>query len=299
MPSTLARAAVTLMAIVIWMSPEPNREPIIDWRVWLGDEQLAAHSLFKVEPIRTDRSCLDNATKSDLRTEQFVVRLHVDAFGRSRIVTIVGPDGLHPEAKASFDCLRALRAQARAWRYLPFSDLEGRPLSLELYEVIPVAPHERWREPRAPFPARYELSSIRVILERWCARSCPHYSIELRGDGTSLYHGYANVAVRGERRGTVEREKFIRLIDSFRAADFYSLMPRYDGRVSDGSTYHLTLEVDHRRNDLEDIDGELDGMPSAVTRLEDEVDRLARTDRWIRGTKQLPAQATAPKLPMR
>ncbi len=62
-----------------------------------------------------------------------------------------------------------------------------------------------------------------------------------------------------------------------------SLKRRYAAPITDNATYRLSVTVGGHTKTLEDYVGVAAGMPKAVSALEDGVDRLAGTDRWLLG----------------
>jgi len=61
------------------------------------------------------------------------------------------------------------------------------------------------------------------------------------------------------------------------------LKPEYVAGVTDSPTYALTLRMGNATKRVIDYVGREVGMPASVTALEDAVDALAETDRWVRG----------------
>ena len=57
----------------------------------------------------------------------------------------------------------------------------------------------------------------------------------------------------------------------------------YTASVTDCPTYSLSITIDGHATGVHDYVGEEVGMPAIITELEDEVDALARTHRWIDG----------------
>jgi hypothetical protein len=126
-------------------------------------------------------------------------------------------------------------------------------------------------------------SSIRIRLTRSnCFGTCPAYSIELHGDGSASYNGAAHVLVPGKHIFAVPTSDVQCLLQQFRAADFWSLRPKYVTPVTDNPFYSITLEIGGQKKTVVDYVGRAVGMPVAVAALEDSIDRIA-ADRWTRG----------------
>jgi hypothetical protein len=109
------------------------------------------------------------------------------------------------------------------------------------------------------------------------------YKVELAGDGKAAYHGEGFVLVEGDHSAVLAPADVICLVDAFRAADFWSLSPRYVAPVTDQSTYTLTLAIGGKAKTVEDYVGQAVGMPKAVNGLEDAVDQVSGDARWIWG----------------
>jgi ankyrin repeat protein len=67
----------------------------------------------------------------------------------------------------------------------------------------------------------------------------------------------------------------------------YSMDPAYRAGVTDMPTYTLSIAVDGRKKDVADYAGQWVGMPSVISELEEEVNALAETSRWIEGSDGL------------
>ncbi len=76
------------------------------------------------------------------------------------------------------------------------------------------------------------------------------------------------------------------LLDKFRAADFWSLRPRYIARVTDNPEYRVTLTIGGQTKSVIDYVGRDAGMPESVTELEAEIDRVAGSQRWTQGNSE-------------
>jgi ankyrin repeat protein len=145
---------------------------------------------------------------------------------------------------------------------------------------------------QVPPPARHvpippgALSSMRIGLERsGCYGRCPAYRVEVRGDGTGLFHGEAYVLVRGDHSFRVPPGTVLCLLEDFRAADFWSLAPKYQAQITDAAYHKVTLEIAGQRKTVDDYAGALVGMPVAVTELESAIDAAA-ADRFVEGDDQ-------------
>lgn len=139
----------------------------------------------------------------------------------------------------------------------------------------------------AAVAAPKDWAGVRIGLSRSaCYGSCPVYTVEIAGDGTVTYQGGPFTVIQGPRQAKVPREALERLVAQIEAADFFALQPAYQAGVTDMPTYTITVSIDGRQHMVLDYLGREVGMPAAVTALEDEIDRVAGTGRWVAGTEE-------------
>jgi len=132
-------------------------------------------------------------------------------------------------------------------------------------------------------PLESQLKSASIILERsGCYGNCPAYRIKLKGDGSATYSGYSSVLITGVHRFRVPRADIRELFERLRAANFCSLNDKYIGQITDLPTYTVTLIDGDLKKCVTDYAGERAGMPSSVTALEDDIDRIG-ANRFVRG----------------
>lgn len=134
----------------------------------------------------------------------------------------------------------------------------------------------------AATPAEPSLEDVRISLTRdVCFGFCPAYSVSITGEGEVIYEGRAFVNAVGERRAQIPQSDVAALVARFDAAGFDTLRDEYRANVTDLPTFTLTLERGGRTKTVVDYGGELAGMPDGVRALQDDVDRVAGTARWI------------------
>ncbi|MES1200743.1 MAG: DUF6438 domain-containing protein [Pseudomonadota bacterium] len=127
-------------------------------------------------------------------------------------------------------------------------------------------------------------SDIRITLERTpCFGFCPDYTVTISGDGAVSYNGRRFVRVTGAQTATASREDVAHLVDMIHRADFFNLRDRYEAHVTDLPSAHITVVENGRTKTVVDYAGESAGMPHAVTEIEQEIDRVAGTQRWVPG----------------
>ena len=126
--------------------------------------------------------------------------------------------------------------------------------------------------------------ATRISLERGpCFGTCPIYKVEIKGDGSVTYTGERFVKITGEQHAQISREEVSALVAKFEKADFFSLKDEYTAPVTDLPTYTLSVSFSGRNKTVTDYGGRMADMPAVVTELENEVDRVAGTDQWVKG----------------
>ncbi len=134
--------------------------------------------------------------------------------------------------------------------------------------------------------------SVRITLERTvCFGFCPDYSVTITGDGQVTYDGHRFVAVKGQQHGTASTEEIATLLQRFDSVNFMSLRNEYRAPVTDLPTYTVTLQRGGRTKRVADYGGLGAGMPDAVRTIEEEIDRVANTARWVRQPNGEPVRA--------
>lgn len=154
--------------------------------------------------------------------------------------------------------------------------------------------------PQSSFPD-IRNDKLLISLQRTaCYGSCPDYKVTIDGRGNVVFTTHppldgddnavhrvfslsTGVRVSGTYRTVVSKADVASLLQKFIAADFFSLKDEYRSAITDNPTYILSIDTGNGSKTVVDYVGEKAGMPPAVTALEDEVDRVAGTDRWIEG----------------
>lgn len=148
-------------------------------------------------------------------------------------------------------------------------------------------------------------AKVRITLERSaCYGTCPDYKVTIYGDGRvsfttgteptgrvlGSHRQFAvsqGVLLPGTHEDRIAPEAVAALVEKFRAAGFFRLKSEYQAGVTDNPTYVLSFDTGRKSMTVLDYVGREAGMPEAVTDLENAVDALAGTDRWVRGSKPL------------
>ncbi|OSZ72438.1 hypothetical protein CAP39_03615 [Sphingomonas sp. IBVSS1] len=232
--------------------------------------------------------------------DQVSARVTLDVDGR--VVDARWTDGGYPRTKPGSRITDAALAAVRQWRFRPQS-FEGKPIRAVGEVTILLRPAEIPANPAVPFPTAppedIEISLIRTA----CFGICPDYKLTVTGDGRVTYEsgenllpGTAaevhrqfnglNVLLAGRYEARVSPAAVADLLARFRAARFFGLKPQYSASITDIPTYVLELRVGTRRMRVVDYAGGAVGMPAVVTELEDAVDQLAGSDRWVFGNRE-------------
>jgi ankyrin repeat protein len=208
-------------------------------------------------------------------------------FNQLHLTLVVSPSGdvLEADPGTNDDLLKfwpKLQHEVKQWKFIPF-EKNGRPVTSEIEEYIDLVPPERLPKKHLAAPILRPNSEIKITLRRTgCFGSCPSYEVTTTIDGV-LFNGHGYVVASGEHIDGVSAHEVRKLAADFIAADFYSMDSSYRASVTDNPTYVLSISIDGRVKTVEDYVGEWEGMPAVITELENKVDSLARTERWIEG----------------
>lgn len=125
-------------------------------------------------------------------------------------------------------------------------------------------------------------ADVAITLTRGvCFGFCPDYTVTIRGDGTVTYVGRRFVNVTGEQHAAVEPAQVQQLLAQFDAAQFNTLNDAYRANITDLPTFSVALTRNGQTKTVIDYGGLSAGMPQVVRHLEDEIDRVAGTARWV------------------
>ncbi|MBN8607943.1 MAG: hypothetical protein J0L81_13590 [Caulobacterales bacterium] len=134
----------------------------------------------------------------------------------------------------------------------------------------------------APAPTPENAGPVEIVLERTpCFGFCPDYRVTISGDGGVLFEGRRFVNVTGEQHGQISPAEVEALLARFDAIGFDELRSEYRGQMTDLPTTTITLTRNGRSKSVLDYGGVSAGMPRAVRELQDEIDRVAGTSRWV------------------
>lgn len=183
-----------------------------------------------------------------------------------------GPQELFPKAVE----------MARTWKFKPFMQ-DGKAVSATFTDYVSVYPPEVLPTNHVPFPEIHDWNSLRITLSRTlCYGTCPDYSVEIHGDGTVIYTGNRFVAVTGVQKSRISMDAVRELVDLFHKADYFSLRDAYAATVTDNPTFYTSISFDGKTKKVRNYVGWEVGIPQGVTNIEEAIDRVADTYKWIK-----------------
>lgn len=187
-----------------------------------------------------------------------------------------------------------LQSEVRQWKFTPFEE-NGKAVTAEVEEYLDLVPPRRLPKNHVTPPALRRDSKVEIKLERsGCFGSCPSYSVTVSTDGI-VFTGGGYVAAAGKHTDGIDAYEVRKLAKKFVAADFYSMDSSYTASVTDSPSYRLSISIDGHSKEVKDYVGAWVGMPAVISELEDEVDALGKTERWIEGSDGLVGALQAEK----
>jgi len=241
----------------------------------------------------------DAASKHEIKPHRRTVPLRGMREGSTQlhITLTVSPAGEVVDARAesysgAMKFWPRIEPEVRKWRFTPF-ELDGKAVTAEVEEYVDVVPPERLPTVHARRPVLRADSNVRITLQRTgCYGRCPAYIVSISTDGVEFDGRHYVVAV-GKHTDQIAPDRVRELAKRFLEADLYSMDGCYRAGVTDNPTYELTISIDGHQKVVQDYVGSWVGMPAIITELEDEVDAVADTPRWIEGADGLVQALTA------
>jgi ankyrin repeat protein len=176
-----------------------------------------------------------------------------------------------------------IEAEVRQWKFTPFEN-GGKAITAQVEEYADLVPPERLPKKHVAPPVLRLDSEVKIsLLRTGCFGTCPSYKVTVNTGGI-VFEGGGYLVAKGKHTAEVDASKVRELAQKFIAADFYSMDDRYQASVTDNPSYVLSIAIDGRSKTVSDYVGSWVGMPAVISDLEDEVDELAQTQRWINGT---------------
>jgi hypothetical protein len=243
-----------------------------DARIWdhrTGPEEALHRSAEEMEELNKDRWAFAH------QTGQCLFEVVVSANGV--VESLTAEKGSEPCAPHEDEAAAIERARV----YTPWL-VDGVATRVKIQDWVNIYPPEKWG-PTVAFPTKVDKATLEMELKRtMCFGSCPAYRVTVRGDGTVLFDGEPNVYLPGHHTAHVPAEAVTQLLDAFRAASFLSALPKYVAGWTDNPTQTLTLRMNRTTKTVVDYVGLDEGLPLAVKNLENLVDTIAGTERWVK-----------------
>ena len=168
--------------------------------------------------------------------------------------------------------------------FAPVRDTNGTIVRAHFTDSVSIDPPEQWLEHPPTFPELVDLPTFRISLQRTgCFGTCPDYKVTIDGAGNVLWKGAQNTAAPGTRRAKISQAAVQQLVDHVRSSHVFSALDKYESDWTDNPTYTLTVDVNGLHKQVVDYIGNIVGMPTSISELEDTVDRIAGTDKWVKG----------------
>ncbi len=187
---------------------------------------------------------------------------------------ISGPERFYEQATA-IEMHRAFK---------PIQAANGNITAATFTDYVSVYPPEEWLDHAPAFPEQVDLKTFRLQLQRTgCFGSCSQHSVTLYGSGAITYVGDSFVLIPGTHQAVIASDAVLQFVDAVRASRILSAKDRYEAGWTDNPSYTLTLDVNGLHKQVFDYIGLVVGMPLSIQELEDEVDRVTDSARWVKG----------------
>jgi hypothetical protein len=128
----------------------------------------------------------------------------------------------------------------------------------------------------APFDDSTVITLIRTMCEGWC----PGYRVQIYGSGKVEYVGIHYVCTFGEHVATADAREVRRLVEAMIATGYFGYSWKQGPFWIDAPTVTSVLQHGGRSRTLPHDHGDR-GAPRWLHDMEDEIDRVAGTARWL------------------
>ena len=129
-----------------------------------------------------------------------------------------------------------------------------------------------------------DTASVRIKLTRtMCFGTCPTYTVEITGNGEVIYDGGLHVAIGGREHATISRRDVAEILKRFEQLDYFSLPKLDDSSCHDATDFPsaiTSLAFDQRSTSVDHYRA-CGKAPAALGALEEAIDSIAETMRWI------------------
>ena len=189
-------------------------------------------------------------------------------------------DAVEAAVGESSTCIRTRNGQVRCWGENGYGQLGDATTEAS---ATPTQVRFCANAPEPIFPGPDEGVPLLAALQRGsCMGSCPVYSVRVYADGTVIYRGDWHVRVRGGRRTQLSPADLDALRSDFRRSDFLGLQYQCRFASTDASSARVFFAERGKARLINHYHG-CEDSPSDLTNLENEIDRIIGTDRWVAG----------------
>ncbi len=109
-----------------------------------------------------------------------------------------------------------------------------------------------------------------------CFGACPVYDLDVKQDGTLLYHGDLYVDQVGDRTGSIDAATVRRLQQAYLDADFYGFDDEYPTSTQDLPSFELRFLCGGQAKTVFAVGGD-PGTPPELDRLADDFDAMVNS----------------------
>lgn len=135
-------------------------------------------------------------------------------------------------------------------------------------------------------------NDLLITLERsQCYGQCPAYKLMVKSDGAVLFEGLAFTKVEGNAEDKISGEKINQLIKAFENADYFNLNGKYGTQNcyqwTDHDSATTSIQINGKKKEIDHYQGCKEGSEkfkeelSKLTDLENKIDEIVETKRWI------------------
>jgi hypothetical protein len=136
---------------------------------------------------------------------------------------------------------------------------------------------------------------VLITLERGiCYGRCAQYVLTINSDGSVVFDGKEETKVKGKATGSISKEDLKTLIAQFDKVKFFQLDDRYEygncpNKISDTPSAITTLRINGKTKTVRhylgcvEVDPQHTSLPPGLMELEQMIDRLAGSKRWVEG----------------
>lgn len=130
-----------------------------------------------------------------------------------------------------------------------------------------------------------------IILQRTvCFGTCPDYTVTITSDGTVTFEGRRFTKTTGTATGRISRAAFRRLVREFQRIKYFSLPDEYapgtkvcPQMITDLPSANTAIQLKGKTKSVRHYHGcGSKGALAALTALENTIDKVAGTQKWIK-----------------